>query len=191
MEKCYCLDLRIPPHRWPGFVGHGKGTSRAAPHGAAASRPASLATDSHRGGGSTPALLDLFPAQPRRHAAASRFCGPFEPVLRLSRLRTTWTLSTRHSGDADFRTFTQSAPWCCGACTVKPPTALNTSEQKPSPRRAGVSMIGYDNTPRKEANDCTLGCAGIRLPWSNSRSTATQPLTPHLSWLPIQASFLG
>ena len=34
---------------------------------------------------------------------------PFAPVLRLSRLRTTWTLSTRHFGNTGFQTFTQAA----------------------------------------------------------------------------------
>ena len=82
------------------------------------------------------------------------------------------------------------SPRCFGACTVKPPTAPHTSEQKSSPRRAGASMIGYDNTPRKKTNGYTLGCEGIRPPRWNSRSTATQPLTPHSSWLPSVVSGL-
>ena len=109
------FGLRIPPHHWLGYMGRGQGArSRSATWGRC--KPPRFSSPRTRIGvvgrrvEVPPALLDLFPTQPRRRAAASRIRSPFVPVLRPFRRRTTWTLSTRHSGDIGFQTFTQSAP---------------------------------------------------------------------------------
>ena len=167
IEKFYCLDLRIPPHHWPGFVGRGQGErSRCATWGRCK------------------------PPRFSRHGLASGWWGAESKYLRLY-----LTCSQRNHGDAQqqaafaaLRARAQTVPpshdmdpeheaqppRCYGVCTERLPTALITSEQKPSPRHAEVSMTGCDYT---------LGFEVTRpLQW-NSRSTATQPLTAHLSWL--------
>ena len=176
MEKFYCLDLRIPPHQWPGYMGRGQGAqSRSATWGRCK------------------------PPRFSRHGLASGWWGAVSKYLLLY-----LTCSQRNHGDAQqqaafaaLHARAQTVPpshdmdpehealwghWLSDIHAISPPLLwVMYREATDRTQHLKVSMIGYDHTPRKETNAYTLGCEGTRLPRWNSKSTATQPLTPHLS----------